>query len=408
MLDRIEKKIGRYAIKNLIYYVLGGYVIGYILLLMNSRIEIYQYITLEPALVMKGQVWRLFTWVCTAPQNFSFFIIFMFLLYLYIGKSLEQNLGAFKYNLYMFSGWFFTTLGAMVMYWITSAVNGPMGAISMNVSTYYLNLASFLAFAVLFPDVRVYFFGILPIKIKVLAIIDVAYLGLSIVTNIIALIGLPNAMVQGALAQLGFSTALARLQIVTDIFSILISLLNFIIFFLTTRNFRRFSPKEIRRRKEFQKNVKEGQNQNPNAAGLAAVLREVQKSDEEEQTEEPVIEEQTEEQPRHFGPYVGSSRNGRSGYDDDDDEFFEEEEAPKKKFGYGSHAAGYSQATQRRTQEPEKVTRYSNAGQGLLHTCSICGRTSITNPELTFRYCSKCEGNHEYCEEHLFTHVHVK
>ena len=56
MLDRIEKKIGKYAIKNLIYYVLGGYVIGYILLLMNSRVEIYQYITLEPALVMKGQV----------------------------------------------------------------------------------------------------------------------------------------------------------------------------------------------------------------------------------------------------------------------------------------------------------------------------------------------------------------
>lgn len=411
MLDRIEKKIGKYAIKNLIYYVLGGYVIGYILILTNARFGLYQYITLEPALVMKGQVWRLITWVCTAPQNLSFFVIFMFLLYLYIGKSLEQYLGAFKYNLYMISGWFFTTLGAMVIYWITEAVNGPAGAISMNVSTYYLNLASFLAFALLFPDVRVYFFGILPIKIKILAIIDIAYLGLTIVINIIALTLLPNEMFQSTLYQFGYTTVLAKSQIVTDIFSILISLLNFIIFFIATRNFKRFSPKEIQRRKEFQKNVKEGQNQNPNAAGLMAVLREAQKTDEdeEEDDEDDIQDEPSEEQPRRFGPYVGPTRNN-SNYNSDynPDDFDSMEEPPKKKFGYGSHAAGYSQASEKRMGEPEKVTRYSNASQGLLHTCSICGRTSQTNPELTFRYCSKCEGNHEYCEDHLFTHVHVK
>lgn len=42
------------------------------------------------------------------------------------------------------------------------------------------------------------------------------------------------------------------------------------------------------------------------------------------------------------------------------------------------------------------------------HKCVICGRTELTNPELTFRYCSKCSGNREYCEEHLFTHEHIK
>ena len=36
MLNKIERKIGKYAIKNLIYYILGGYVIGYILLLTGS------------------------------------------------------------------------------------------------------------------------------------------------------------------------------------------------------------------------------------------------------------------------------------------------------------------------------------------------------------------------------------
>lgn len=42
------------------------------------------------------------------------------------------------------------------------------------------------------------------------------------------------------------------------------------------------------------------------------------------------------------------------------------------------------------------------------HKCAICGQTPESNPELQFRYCSKCEGNYEYCSEHLFTHEHVK
>ncbi len=42
------------------------------------------------------------------------------------------------------------------------------------------------------------------------------------------------------------------------------------------------------------------------------------------------------------------------------------------------------------------------------HQCAICGRTSEDFPQLEFRYCSKCEGNYEYCYEHLFTHQHVK
>lgn len=40
------------------------------------------------------------------------------------------------------------------------------------------------------------------------------------------------------------------------------------------------------------------------------------------------------------------------------------------------------------------------------HKCVICGRTDVTNPELNFRYCSKCTGNKEYCQDHLFTHTH--
>ena len=41
------------------------------------------------------------------------------------------------------------------------------------------------------------------------------------------------------------------------------------------------------------------------------------------------------------------------------------------------------------------------------HKCAICGRTDESDPELEFRFCSKCNGNYEYCQEHLFSHKHV-
>lgn len=42
------------------------------------------------------------------------------------------------------------------------------------------------------------------------------------------------------------------------------------------------------------------------------------------------------------------------------------------------------------------------------HKCAVCGQTEETNPKLEFRFCSKCNGNYEYCQEHLFTHKHVQ
>lgn len=42
------------------------------------------------------------------------------------------------------------------------------------------------------------------------------------------------------------------------------------------------------------------------------------------------------------------------------------------------------------------------------HKCAICGQTDEDDPSLEFRFCSKCNGNYEYCQQHLFTHTHVK
>lgn len=42
------------------------------------------------------------------------------------------------------------------------------------------------------------------------------------------------------------------------------------------------------------------------------------------------------------------------------------------------------------------------------HKCAICGRSEETDPDEEFRFCSKCEGNYEYCSKHIYTHAHIK
>ena len=42
------------------------------------------------------------------------------------------------------------------------------------------------------------------------------------------------------------------------------------------------------------------------------------------------------------------------------------------------------------------------------HRCTICGKTDVSNPELEFRYCSRCKGYYCYCEEHISNHSHIQ
>jgi hypothetical protein len=55
--------------------------------------------------------------------------------------------------------------------------------------------------------------------------------------------------------------------------------------------------------------------------------------------------------------------------------------------------------TAKKASAPSTITR---------HKCAICGRTERDGIELEFRFCSKCNGNYEYCQDHLYTHEHVK
>ena len=52
-------------------------------------------------------------------------------------------------------------------------------------------------------------------------------------------------------------------------------------------------------------------------------------------------------------------------------------------------------------QQPKTRTPYT-------HRCTVCGRTDVSDPELEFRYCSRCNGYFCYCEDHINNHTHVE
>ncbi len=59
------------------------------------------------------------------------------------------------------------------------------------------------------------------------------------------------------------------------------------------------------------------------------------------------------------------------------------------------------QNTENNVREDKKIRKVA------FHRCTICGITEQDDPNMTFRYCSTCNGNHEYCEQHIHNHTHI-
>lgn len=70
-----------------------------------------------------------------------------------------------------------------------------------------------------------------------------------------------------------------------------------------------------------------------------------------------------------------------------------------------SHIHMTPRQMKRRVEFKQDIRRNSRVTK---HKCAICGQTEDDDPTLEFRFCSKCNGNYEYCQQHLFTHTHVQ
>lgn len=83
--------------------------------------------------------------------------------------------------------------------------------------------------------------------------------------------------------------------------------------------------------------------------------------------------------------------------------FFATRKFRRARFGVIKRRAEFTRSVERAKRETGQ-SRFTAISR---HKCAICGRTEHDNPNLEFRFCSKCNGNYEYCTDHLYTHVHV-
>ena len=157
----LERRLRRYAISDLIKYVVFGQGILYALMMVMPTLgyRLYSLMTLTRRGLFAGQIWRLVTFIFVPPSSSPLFIIFSLYFYYMIGMSLERRWGKVKFNLYYFIG----MLAAIVACLITGYAGNT-----------FLNLSLFFAFAAMFPEEEVLLFMILPIKMKYLAVIDAA------------------------------------------------------------------------------------------------------------------------------------------------------------------------------------------------------------------------------------------
>lgn len=178
----IEKKFGHLAIKRLMYYIIISNAIVLFLFYLNP--SIVSWLVLSPELVLKGDIWRLITFIAIPPTLNLFWGVFTLYFYYLIGTSLENEWGSVKFNLYYLTGMIATIIGAFI-------TGGDSTA-------FYLNLSLFFAFARLYPDFEMLIFFILPVKIKYLAWFNWLYFGYTVLfspfinTKIAALIAIGN------------------------------------------------------------------------------------------------------------------------------------------------------------------------------------------------------------------------
>lgn len=235
-LTKLERKYGKFAIPNLTVILIVGFVVGYIIEIVQP--DALYLINLNPAKIMQGQIYRLLTWVIMPPGGASLLIIITLMFYYSVGRSLENAWGDFRYTLYILSGILFTDIGVVGTYLVMRLAGQGQAAAFFaeysGTSTYYLCMSMFLAYAFMFPDMQVLLYFIIPIKVKWLGYLDIAYLILSVLSY--GMMGDYAGMV-----------------------TVIMSVLNFILFYFLMKGRTRVTPAHKKRKRAYKKEVRQTQ-----------------------------------------------------------------------------------------------------------------------------------------------------
>src|SRR5438105_2228534 len=166
-LDKLERRFGFLGIPGLIRIVIGFTALVYVLVYLNQGFE--SFLTLNPALILRGQVWRLVTYIFLPQASSPLWVLLALWFLWFIGEGLERAWGPFRLTLYFVVGMIGTTVAAFFF--------------GSDFSNGMLITSLFFAFARFYPDEVIYILFILPVKIKWLAWIYGAFLLLWIMVD---------------------------------------------------------------------------------------------------------------------------------------------------------------------------------------------------------------------------------
>jgi hypothetical protein len=156
LLARLERSVGRFAIPNLMTYLVGGMALVWVLQ-QFGHVEVVSHLTLDFSAVLRGQVWRLVSFLIIPPEVSVWWMVIALYFAWWVGSSLEQHWGTFKFNAFYLVG-AIGTAGAAIL-------TGPQ-------TGFWLDASLLLAFATTFPDIQILLFFILPIRVKWLGIVS--------------------------------------------------------------------------------------------------------------------------------------------------------------------------------------------------------------------------------------------
>lgn len=171
-LDRLDRRFGRFAVPNVTTALIVGQVLLFVISL--NRPDILTNAILVPNLVLRGEVWRLVTFLFIPPATNLIFAFFFWYLFYIMGTALEQQWGTFRYNVFLLVGF----VATIAVSFLTAATRASPS------SNLFAQLSVFLAFAYVYPDFILNLFFVLPIKIKWLALVTWIGYGYGFVTSL--------------------------------------------------------------------------------------------------------------------------------------------------------------------------------------------------------------------------------
>ena len=192
-LDRFNRGVSRFlyrhpnfGIPRLMLYLIIGNALVYLFSMMDRTGMLPWYLCLVPDRLLKGEVWRLVTFVFVPNTGRLIFLVIELYFYYLIGSTLERAWGAGKFTVYYLCGMVITIVYGI----LASLITGR----SLALTGSYLSLSMFFVYATLWPDNQILLFFFIPVKVKWLAWFEAAVFLISMIMGrtLLPLVGIAN------------------------------------------------------------------------------------------------------------------------------------------------------------------------------------------------------------------------